>query len=305
MGCLMAAGHRPILYLSLRCYGRCPRENAQRVSTPLRDECARVLSGLDLEPLIEESFESDPYCPETDNTPPGRVRIGFYRVSSKGGRRAGAKTPYDCLRDPSFAGLATSGSVAPPSPLERQSALVERRLAQGRASQALALAKDLADAHPEESGVWMLLARATEVSGNRADAFRALERGLALAAGPADRHAVALAYQNLGEIARARAILEKLVLEQPQEAVFHRDKGICEYLAGEPRKAEQSLSRALEIEPRLLSAALSLGSLQANNRRRADALRTYRRALAAGDPPEGEMMRAMLQRAIRDMGATP
>ncbi|MFA5139520.1 MAG: tetratricopeptide repeat protein [Elusimicrobiota bacterium] len=305
--CLLGTGYRPVLYLSLRCYGRRFDETHRHASPPLRDECARILNELSLEPLLEESFESDPYCPETDVTPPGRIRLGFYRVSPKDGRRAGPgiKTLHGCQRELFLADLATSGSVVPPSPLESQSALVERRLAQGRASQALALAGDLTDAHPEGSGVWGLLARAAEASGNHEDALRALERALEVAAGPADRHAAALLYQDLGEFPRARAILEGLVLEMPQEAVFHRDKGICEFLAGEPRKAERSLSRALDIEPRLLSAALSLGSLQAEAGRRDAALRTYRRALAESDPPEGEMMRTMLRRALRELESAP
>lgn len=96
-------------------------------------------------------------------------------------------------------------------------------------------------------------------------------------ASPQARHRRALVFQRLRRHAEARDILRRLVREQPDNAVFLKDLGICEYLSGDAAAGISSLEKALRLKPDLSEASRSLAAIFAARGNQAEADRLLRR----------------------------
>lgn len=114
-------------------------------------------------------------------------------------------------------------------------------------------------------------------------ALRAVERTLSRDPSPEERRQAALMHQRFDDCSRAIEILTPLTGDKSMAALAFRDRGVCEFIRGEPGKAERDFKAALRIEPGLLSAALSLGSVYASQKRFDLEQKVYDKALLA--PP--------------------
>lgn len=93
------------------------------------------------------------------------------------------------------------------------------------------------------------------------------------------RASAARLYQTLGRPSRCADILEKLSADYPFDPVLRQDAAVCCELAARQELALSHATAAVRLDPRLLSASLTLGALLERRGRRQDALREYERAL--------------------------
>jgi superkiller protein 3 len=93
--------------------------------------------------------------------------------------------------------------------------------------------------------------------------------------GPNDLHRIALIYQDLGRCDQALAILNRLIDHGPGEADLFSDKAFCEQELGRASDAVSDLRHAIGIEPALLPAYLTLGTVYMNEGRFEEALRVF------------------------------
>jgi tetratricopeptide (TPR) repeat protein len=84
---------------------------------------------------------------------------------------------------------------------------------------------------------------------------------------------------------RAEALFRRELTRTPSDPALHYGAGLAALLLGRTRDAARSLTRALELEPRLTEASLMLGEIQYREGDVDAAVRTYERAstLAPGD----------------------
>jgi tetratricopeptide (TPR) repeat protein len=87
----------PVFYLSYDCYYRHPGDFSVRQDAVLRDDCARFLRNYELKPIAEETFKSDIYDWESDNTDADRIKLGFYRILPKPGRKTSGAAKAEAL----------------------------------------------------------------------------------------------------------------------------------------------------------------------------------------------------------------
>ena len=292
LDCRLAEKARPLLYLPLRCWYAPP--GAPGTGAALLPECARFTEGYRLEPVTEESFESRTYCPETDRAGSGRVTIGFYRILGPARTRRAAGQGQAACRD-LLAGVSLGAGAPGRAPTPREALLdaMARRLASGKPRQALSLARDLTRRFPEDPAFWLARARAERASGEGPAAGSSLEKAFAASRGVEELRAVALERQESGDRASALELLRSLARAQPWDATLLRDRGVCEALSGDTPAALKSLERAVELDPRLLSAHLSLGSLHAAAGRSAQARAAFEKGLSVMDPEEPELLEAL------------
>jgi len=168
----------------------------------------------------------------------------------------------------------------------RLNALVLRGKANLRLGQAAAARADMEAARaaaPNSPLVHVNLADVAFADGRRDEARQHLERALAL-----DRanFQALQAIVNLsaaeGRLPEARARLEQLIAEQPQSAALHFLRGDAYRKGGgetqpDPQRAEESLRRAVELDPEYMAAYSALGeiyfalAMRANAESRSDA----------------------------------
>lgn len=97
---------------------------------------------------------------------------------------------------------------------------------------------------------------------------------------------VALRYQDQ-QPARALAIFRLLTDRYPQSAVLWNARGVCEYRAGLAKESILSLKKALTLDSGLIEAHLRLATVYISQKRMADAIDLFERALKANrDNPE-------------------
>lgn len=95
---------------------------------------------------------------------------------------------------------------------------------------------------------------------------------------PQARHRRALVFQKLQRHAEARDILKGLAREMPNNAVFMKDLGICQYLSGKEAAGIGSLKKALLLKPDLAEASRSLAAIFAARGDQAEADRLLQRS---------------------------
>lgn len=148
---------------------------------------------------------------------------------------------------------------------------------------------------------WLAEARLRE--GDPATAAALFDRVLA-AAGDAARlsprvlRAAATAFALSGDPARGLALFDRALAatgSSPARAALLADSALALALLGRPQEAESRYREALAVEPRQVSAALSLAELLLASGRAAEAAVVLRQALAHA--PENDTLRALLSRA--------
>ena len=172
----------------------------------------------------------------------------------------------------------------------------------GESRRAFEAWKDLAKRQTEDITVLIEAANAAVSAGEREFALAVLSR--IKSANLEDfkqRRQVALIYQSCGDYLHACPLLEEVARHSPMRAIAIMDQGTCRYLAGAFEAAEADLESALSLDPRLLSAYLTLGSLYVRRGSYSRAAALYDRGLAIASSPDNAPLRALLFESRRTL----
>lgn len=229
--------------------------------------------------LMSELLESFPHN--------ARLRIDRATHAARGGDRAAA-LQY----------LAEARRLNPT--LEERRLMVSLHQGLGDHEQALDLLAGLIAAAPRDPGLRIDRAALALRSGDLDAARLALGAALTLNPEPDDRRRMALLHQDLKDYASALSLLAPLAREQPENAALLGDLGLCEYLNGQPEDAITHLRAAIKLDASSLSAALTLGSIYAAQKRFAEERAVYAATPATGGEPE---LRAALLRSRKEARA--
>ncbi len=93
------------------------------------------------------------------------------------------------------------------------------------------------------------------------------------------KHLLAITEQNLGHYTKALQLLQSISKVNPKNATYLSDLGVCEYLSGNPELAVHDLKEALDLNPKLIEAAISLISIDRSIGKGSEALRNCQRIL--------------------------
>ena len=157
-------------------------------------------------------------------------------------------------------------------------------LAEPDAGRALPRLKALVSQAPDNLAFRLELARAYELSGDRASAVRIYRENVTLA--PNDARgwmnlAVALMRQG-GDTKEARSAVQESLRLDPNRSEAHNILGVVLALSGEAEEAATEFRRAVAIDPRNAQAYNNLGESLRGVGDTAGALSAYRRAESPG-----------------------
>lgn len=171
----------------------------------------------------------------------------------------------------------------------------------GLSERAAVLLSALIAKAPRDAGLRVELAQLALKDGRRADARASLAAARGLTPDSAVRHRIALLHQELGDYPAAVRLLEQLAREDASNAVYRGDLGLCRFLGGQEARAVGDLEKALELDPRLAAASLTLGAVHSLNGRFEEAARVYDSALrvVGADAPMRERLLAARSAALR------
>ena len=155
---------------------------------------------------------------------------------------------------------------------------------------------------PDDAGAWLLRAEAGAEAGEREKALGSLERAQALPGNPDQRHEIALLNQKLGRYAQALAVFEDLLRDNPGKVAWLADKGVCEYLGGQPQKAIDSLTAAIVRDPGQMAFYLSLGTVYESQKRYGEALRIFESGLSVETSPAQPEVRKLILEGRERLG---
>lgn len=128
-------------------------------------------------------------------------------------------------------------------------------------------------------------AEAAAASGDRSGAAAQAARVREEALGEEDARRLVLLRQGLGDYSAALAVVERRARARPGDARWRSDAGVLRALQGRPEEAAADWRAAIALDPDLLEASLSLGSLEAARGRRKDAERIFAAALSRPRTP--------------------
>jgi tetratricopeptide (TPR) repeat protein len=133
----------------------------------------------------------------------------------------------------------------------------------------------------------LLLSRAESAAdaGRGDEALSVLGEAERLKPGGYQREDIARLYQRLDRPARCADLFEALCVEFARDGRLRNDAAVCDALAGRSSRALTQAEAAVRLDPRLLPAYLTLGSLRLGAKDKKGALRVYETALALA--PEG------------------
>ena len=189
--------------------------------------------------------------------------------------------------------LSRAEEAKPDEDGRRRMALLYRRLEEP--ARALSLVESLLEGRPGDAELWLERAELEASKKGKEAALSSLARaGQAEPGGELGRR-LALDYQNLGEHARALAVLDGLIRREPREGAYYSDRGLCRYLKGDAAGAVADLETAIKLTPKFLPAYLSLGAVHSAGGRFARALAVYEEGLARA--AEDEPLRGALTSA--------
>ena len=94
---------------------------------------------------------------------------------------------------------------------------------------------------------------------------------------------LALAHKSLGNYVLAQRIYERLLTDNPENAVFLGNLGNIYNDIGKLDKAEECFTKALSIDPKKINTSVSLGNMLASTNRSDDALLIFKMALKVHD----------------------
>ncbi len=155
-------------------------------------------------------------------------------------------------------------------------------LAQARAfEQAAAVAQRALDDGFEHPLLYNVIATRLEQQGQLTQAVQLLERAVTIA--PSDlpaRNALALCLQRVERFDEALAHVDQLLVDHPNLAFLHANRGNALISLGALGSAKLSHLRALELEPSNLAAIVALASIATSRGEHAEARSWAERALA-------------------------
>lgn len=166
-------------------------------------------------------------------------------------------------------------------------AQVQALLAQGKALQALPLARELAGRAADAPDAQLLLALSAASAGEATQAGQAFRAALALA----PRHPLllrnyAVFLQQQGQGDRALPLLQELVAACPRDAAAWQQLGRALLGQGQPAQAAAALERASSLEPGVAAHWVWLGNAQRERGGLHEAQQAFSRALAC-EPGHG------------------
>jgi hypothetical protein len=132
-----------------------------------------------------------------------------------------------------------------------------------RAGEAAGAARHLRRAAAMEPSAPLLLmaGRASLQAGDRQGAAEALSAAAALPLEAGDEARLAVLYQDLGERAKALAVLDRVIAAHPGRARFLNDRAVLYALLGRGPSAWRDANAAVEADPEYAPALLTLSSL--------------------------------------------
>ena len=208
----------------------------------------------------------------------------FLNLAAAAGRLDGRGTALRCLA------LAEDLPLDPET--ARRVSFAYRDL--GRFDRALNVLKRSEPNRPEDIRSFMDLAVRAEQSNQPKTALESLAAaegsigpGNAAAARASDgnldddvAHRLAGLYQENRDYVRALKVVNLRVRARPGDARWRNDRGVLRWLMGDRDGAAADLRSAIALDPGLLEAYLSLGSLNASRNRRREALEILQKGLA-------------------------
>ncbi|MBI5210573.1 MAG: tetratricopeptide repeat protein [Elusimicrobia bacterium] len=233
---------------------------------------------------------------EGSGAPPGRndgadagARLDIAAEASRAGDRRRA-----------LSALAGAASSTPDREQSRRMAHLYAGLGEHRA--ALDILARLAAGAPSEPGPQVELAAGAAAAGDRPRALQALARAVELRPDAPMRRRSAVLYQQIGELEAARSLLDALVRESPADGGYLADRGVLRAVAGDREGAVEDLKSAIEREPGLLSAYLTLGGLYVAQGRGEQARAVFERALAGPPRPGDAALRRLIEAESKKLG---
>ena len=151
----------------------------------------------------------------------------------------------------------------------------------GQADQALALRRKLAEEHAKDAGLWLDLAQCAVRLGRKDLYSEAAQRALSLGLDPAGLARAAVIEDEAGDLSKALAVWNQLLKGNAERPEWLADRAVARAMAGDRAGAMLDLRRALRLDPRNLSAGLSLVSLLEDSGRRKEAGELCRKTLAS------------------------
>jgi tetratricopeptide (TPR) repeat protein len=155
--------------------------------------------------------------------------------------------------------------------------------------------------NPRDPEYPMAAAEAALGAGRRDSALRSLALARGLSPSDDQQRRLSFLYQQAGDFGHALEILRALAQRRPADAGVLKDKGICEYQDGLLDAAAESLKAAISLDPGLLEAYLSLGTLYSGQGRRDQALAVYDQALARTPRPDQAAVRPLIVQSRADL----
>ncbi|HXT01838.1 MAG TPA: tetratricopeptide repeat protein [Elusimicrobiota bacterium] len=127
---------------------------------------------------------------------------------------------------------------------------------------------------------WLARAEVSAALGDREEARAAADRARAGVLDEGELRRLSYVYQEAGRNALALDVANARVRALPGDARWRNDRGVLRGLRGDLDGAADDFKSAISLDPGLLEAYFSLGSLQASRGRREEALATFAAALS-------------------------
>jgi tetratricopeptide (TPR) repeat protein len=208
---LLAQEYAPVFYLSFNCYYRHFGDTYQGKDPALRDDCAQFLRRYGLHPITEETFASDVYHVESDNTDATAVKLGFYWIYPK---TCKMKESSSCLLGSKP--LSTGGDFQvykrSRADINESNASVDKGIALfrvGRRHEAEVVFRVALMNNPKSIDAWMSLGALLATSGRSAQAIVCYDRILSFELNDSDLLADTLAARANAFMAMGRTALAR------------------------------------------------------------------------------------------------
>ncbi|MBI5209682.1 MAG: tetratricopeptide repeat protein [Elusimicrobia bacterium] len=151
-------------------------------------------------------------------------------------------------------------------------------------------------------GESLLDAAACELAvDRRGTALVCLSAASQSALGQAQRHRLALLFQQADRPVEAVGILDLLVREHPERAEYRCDRGVSRAVAGRAEEAIADLREAIRLDPDLMTAYMSLGSVLLGRGQPGPAGEVFAAALARPRRPGDDAVRAAMRSQLKKL----
>jgi predicted O-linked N-acetylglucosamine transferase (SPINDLY family) len=165
-----------------------------------------------------------------------------------------------------------------PSPQEMNTLVT--LFAEGRYTEAAALAQSMTEQFPLHGFGWKALGTAFNQMGRNADALAPMQKAAALLSGDAETHSnLGNTYKGLGRLNEAEMSYRQALQIKPDYAEAHSNLSSTLQELGRLNEAEASCRWALQIKPDYADAHNNLGNILQDTGRLGEAEASYRRSL--------------------------